>query len=88
MAVKVQVVAIVVGEVALVCIGLGLYWEWRVMHLAGEPWARVRNVRSVRSLATPLLAVVIAAGTTAATSAAGQTVDRILKGDQVSSDGR
>ncbi|WP_433516135.1 hypothetical protein ACQP2T_11555 [Nonomuraea sp. CA-143628] len=84
-AVKVQVVAIVVGEVALVCIGLGLYWEWRVMHLAGEPWARVRNVRSVRSLATPLLAVVIAAGTTAATSAAGQTVDRILKGDQVSS---
>ncbi|HUR07441.1 MAG TPA: hypothetical protein VM347_33195, partial [Nonomuraea sp.] len=82
---KVQVTAIVVGEVALVCIGLGLYWEWRVMHLAGEPWARVRNIRSVRSLATPLLAVVIAAGTTAATSAAGQTVDRILKGDQVSS---
>jgi hypothetical protein len=82
---KVQVVAIVVGEVALVCIGLGLFWEWRIMHLAGEPWARVRNIRSVRSLATPLLAVVIAAGTTAATSAAGQTVDRILKGDQVSS---
>lgn len=82
---KVQVMAIVVGEVALVCIGLGLYWEWRIMHLAGEPWARVRNIRSVRSLATPLLAVVIAAGTTAATSAAGQTVDRILKGDQVSS---
>ncbi len=82
---KVQVVAIVVGEVALVCIGLGLYWEWRIMHLAGEPWARVRNIRSVRSLATPLLAVIIAAGTTAATSAAGQTVDRILKGDQVSS---
>ncbi|MER6947135.1 hypothetical protein ABT294_24175 [Nonomuraea sp. NPDC000554] len=79
---KLQVVAIVVGGGALVCIGLGLYWEWRVMHLAGEPWARVRNVRSVRSLATPLVAIVIAAGTTAATSAAGQTVDRILKGDQ------
>ncbi|NUW45356.1 hypothetical protein [Nonomuraea rhodomycinica] len=79
---KVQVVAIVGGEVALVCIGLGLYWEWRLMHLAGEPWARVRNIRSVRSLATPLLAVLIAAVTTAATSAAGQTVDRILKGDE------
>ncbi|MFI6793401.1 hypothetical protein ACIBG4_39335 [Nonomuraea sp. NPDC050383] len=79
---KVQVVAIVGGEVALVCIGLGLYWEWRLMHLAGEPWARVRNIRSVRSLATPLLAVVIAAVTTAATSAAGQTVDRILQGDE------
>ncbi|MFI6323840.1 hypothetical protein ACIBG8_40380 [Nonomuraea sp. NPDC050556] len=78
---KMVVVAIVTGQVALVCVGLGLYWEWRLMHLAGEPWGRVRNVRSVRSLATPLLAVVIAAGTTAATSAAGKTVDRVLKGD-------
>ncbi|WP_113703274.1 hypothetical protein [Nonomuraea lactucae] len=78
---KVQAVAIVGGQVALVCIGLGLYWEWRLMHLAGEPWGRVRNVRSLRSLATPLLAVVIAAVTTAATSAAGQTVERILRGD-------
>lgn len=84
---KLVVVAIVTGQVALVCIGLGLYWEWRLMHMAGEPWGRVRNVRSVRSLATPLLAVVIAAGTTAATSAAGKTVDRILKGDPVTTAG-
>ncbi|MFI7448976.1 hypothetical protein ACIBQX_15885 [Nonomuraea sp. NPDC049714] len=83
--VKVQVVAIVVGEAALVSIGLGLFWEWRIMHLAGEPWARVRSLRSLRSLATPMLAVVIAASTTVATSAAGQTVDRILKGDRGSS---
>lgn len=80
---KVQVVGIVVGQVTMVCVGLGLYWEWRVMHLAGEPWARVRNLRSIRSLAAPTLAIVVAAGTTAATSAAGQTVDRILKGDQI-----
>ncbi|MEV4361124.1 hypothetical protein ACWEPL_01695 [Nonomuraea sp. NPDC004186] len=80
---KVQVVGIVVGQVTMVCVGLGLYWEWRLMHLAGEPWARVRNLRSVRSLAAPALAIVVAAGTTAATSAAGQTVDRILKGDQI-----
>jgi hypothetical protein len=79
---KVQVVAIVVGEVALVSIGLGLYWEWRIMRLAGEPWARVRTLRSLRSLATPMLAVVIAVSTTVATSAAGRTVDRILKGDR------
>jgi hypothetical protein len=79
---KVQAVAIVGGQVALVCIGLGLCWEWRLMHLAGEPWGRVRNIRSLRSLATPLLAVVIAVITTAATSAAGQTVERILKGDE------
>lgn len=82
---KLQVVAIVVGQGALVFIGLGLYWEWRIMFTAGEPWARVRNIRSVRSLATPLVAVVIAAGTTAATSAATKTVDRILKGDSTTS---
>ncbi|MBF8188739.1 hypothetical protein ITP53_24000 [Nonomuraea sp. K274] len=82
---KAQVVGIVVGQVMMVCIGLGLFWEWRIMHLAGEPWARVRNLRSIRSLAAPTLALVLAAGTTAATSAAGQTVDRILKGDQVTS---
>ncbi|NUT43971.1 MAG: hypothetical protein HOV86_28645 [Thermoactinospora sp.] len=80
---KFQVIAIVVGQTALACIGLGLYWEWRLMHLAGEPWGRVRNVRSVRSLATPLIAVVIAAGTTAATTVAGKTVDRILRGDSI-----
>ncbi|WP_188191680.1 hypothetical protein [Nonomuraea sp. SYSU D8015] len=80
---KAQVVGIVVGQVMVVCIGLGLFWEWRIMHLADEPWARVRNLRSVRSLAAPTLALVLAAGTTVATSAAGQTVDRILKGDQV-----
>ncbi|GAA3564009.1 hypothetical protein GCM10022419_050900 [Nonomuraea rosea] len=82
---KAQVVGIVVGQVMMVCVGLGLFWEWRIMHLAGEPWARVRTLRSVRSLAAPTLAIVLAAGTTAATSAAGQTVDRILKGDQVTS---
>ncbi|MFI6298047.1 hypothetical protein ACIBEJ_41100 [Nonomuraea sp. NPDC050790] len=84
---KVQLLAIVVGQVALVYIALGLFWEWRLMHLAGEPWGRVRNVRSLRSLATPLVAVLIAAVTTAATSAASQSVDRILRGDQVQSGG-
>jgi len=81
---KVQVVAIIVGKAALVSIGLGLYWEWRIMYLADEPWARVRNIRSLRSLATPLLAITIAAITTAATSAASQTVDRVLRGDETS----
>ncbi|MFI6499088.1 hypothetical protein [Nonomuraea typhae] len=77
---KLRLLAIVVGQVALVFIGLGLFWEWRHMHLAGEPWARVRNVRSLRSLAAPLVAVLIAVATAVATSAASQTVDRILTG--------
>ncbi|MFI6906379.1 hypothetical protein ACIBKY_34315 [Nonomuraea sp. NPDC050394] len=84
---KLQLLAIVVGQVALVYIGLGLFWEWRLMHLAGEPWGRVRNIRSLRSLATPLVAVLIAVVTTAATSAASQSVDRILRGDQVQTGG-
>ncbi|MCK2212685.1 hypothetical protein MF672_002560 [Actinomadura sp. ATCC 31491] len=84
---KAQVAGIVVGQVTLVCVGLGLFWEWRIMHLADEPWARVRNLRSMRSLAAPTLALALAIGTTAATSAAGTTVDHILKGDQVSSGG-
>ncbi|WP_343949612.1 hypothetical protein [Nonomuraea longicatena] len=82
---KVQLVAIVVGQAALVYIGLGLFWEWRIMRLAGEPWGRVRNVRSLRSLATPLVAVIIAVGTAAASAAATHTVDRLLRGEQVTS---
>ncbi|MGI5290811.1 hypothetical protein ACQEVF_46890 [Nonomuraea polychroma] len=45
---------------------LGLWWEWRLMRLAGEPWARVRSIRTLRTLGPPLAAAAIA--TTAATA--------------------
>jgi hypothetical protein len=61
-------VLVAVGAIAVVTIGLGLWWEWRLMSLAGEPWARLRNIRTVRALAAPVLAVAIAIGTTAATA--------------------
>ncbi|MGI5292673.1 hypothetical protein ACQEVF_56510 [Nonomuraea polychroma] len=61
-------VGVAVGNIAVVSIGLGLWWEWRLMWLAGEPWARVRNIRSLHALAAPLAAVVIAVATTMATA--------------------
>ncbi|TMR15814.1 hypothetical protein ETD86_26495 [Nonomuraea turkmeniaca] len=59
---------VAIGNIAAVSIGLGLWWEWRLMRLAGEPWARVRSVRMLRTLGAPLIAVAIAIATTAATA--------------------
>ncbi|WP_204041184.1 hypothetical protein [Acrocarpospora phusangensis] len=56
------------GNLAVVCLGLGLFWEWRLLRLADEPWGRVRSVRSARAVAAPLTAVVIAAGTAVTTA--------------------
>ncbi|WP_431934170.1 hypothetical protein [Nonomuraea jabiensis] len=61
-------VLVAMGNITVVSIGLGLWWEWRLMSLAGEPWVRVRNVRTLRALAAPLAAVSIAIATTAATA--------------------
>nr|SBO97986.1 hypothetical protein BN4615_P7502 [Nonomuraea gerenzanensis] len=61
-------VLVAVGNIAVVSIGLGLWWEWRLMWLAGEPWGRIRDVRTLRALAAPLAAVAIAIATTAATA--------------------
>ncbi|MGW0803900.1 hypothetical protein [Nonomuraea sp. NPDC002799] len=62
------------GNIAVVSIGLGLWWEWRLMALAGEPWARVRNIRTLRALAAPLAAASIAVGTTLATALVNNVV--------------
>ncbi|RVX40822.1 hypothetical protein EDD27_3255 [Nonomuraea polychroma] len=59
---------VAVGNIAVVSIGLGLWWEWRLMRLAGEPWARIRSIRTLRTLGPPLAAAAIAIATTAATA--------------------
>ncbi|WP_030509375.1 hypothetical protein [Microbispora rosea] len=76
---RLNVVAIVLGDVALLGLGLGVLWEWRFMRAAGESWARIRNIRNLRSLAAPLTAIAIAAGTAAATSLAGAAVTEIVR---------
>ncbi|MGP3962240.1 hypothetical protein ACTWPT_40235 [Nonomuraea sp. 3N208] len=65
---------VAVGNIAVVSIGLGLWWEWRLMRLAGEPWARIRSIRMLRTLAAPLAAAAIAIATTAATALATNVI--------------
>ncbi|WP_214104507.1 carbohydrate-binding protein [Acrocarpospora catenulata] len=61
---KLRLLAIVLAEVTLLALTLGLFWEWRLMRIAREPWHRIRGLRSVRGLAAPLSALAIAAVTT------------------------
>ncbi|WP_125644954.1 hypothetical protein [Nonomuraea sp. WAC 01424] len=72
---KLALLGVVAGDTALFAIGLGLFWEWRLMRLAEEPWNKIRNVRSIRALAAPLSAVLIAAVTAVTTNLASGITD-------------
>ncbi|WP_066363977.1 carbohydrate-binding protein [Herbidospora mongoliensis] len=61
---RLRLLAIVMGEVTLLAVVLGLFWEGRLMRLAREPWHRIRGLLSVRGLAAPLSALTIAVVTT------------------------
>ncbi|MEV1002516.1 hypothetical protein [Nonomuraea sp. NPDC050202] len=76
-------VLVAVGNIAVVSIGLGLWWEWRLMWLAGEPWGRIRDVRTLRALAAPLAAVAIAIATTAATALVNNVIAPLPSGPAV-----
>ncbi|MFD0473158.1 hypothetical protein ACFQ0B_36535 [Nonomuraea thailandensis] len=78
-------VLVAVGNIAVVSIGLGLWWEWRLMWLAGEPWGRIRDVRTLRALAAPLAAVAIAIATTAATALVSNVIAPLPSGPAVES---
>ncbi|NJP97511.1 hypothetical protein HCN51_50205 [Nonomuraea sp. FMUSA5-5] len=73
-------VLVAAGNIAVVSIGLGLWWEWRLTWLAGEPWGRIRDVRTLRALAAPLAAVAIAAATTAATAMVNNVIAPLPSG--------
>ncbi|MEV0591162.1 carbohydrate-binding protein [Nonomuraea cavernae] len=64
---KLWLLALVIGEVTLLALTLGLFWEGRLMRLAREPWHRIRGLLSIRGLAAPLSALAIAAVTTLGT---------------------
>ncbi|MFG2265176.1 hypothetical protein [Streptomyces sp. NPDC048720] len=51
----------------LVTLGLGLYWEARMVRAAGLPWGQIRNFRRLSSLAVPSTTVLVAAATAVAT---------------------
>lgn len=65
-------------------IGLGLVWEMRIMRAAELPWSLIRNFSNLKSLGTPVTAIILAAATAAATVLASSTVSTILKPPAVS----
>jgi hypothetical protein len=67
------------GQLAVFCLALGLWWERRPVRAAGLDWYRIREFRSIRSLGAPLVTVGIAALTVVATALASATVNVILQ---------
>ncbi|MFI5835032.1 hypothetical protein ACIA5A_15305 [Micromonospora sp. NPDC051300] len=70
--------AIRLGQVIVFSVVLGLAWERRLARLAGYGWDRMRNVRSLRTLATPATTVVVAVATALGTALAGTAVAALL----------
>ncbi|WP_189929550.1 hypothetical protein [Streptomyces sulfonofaciens] len=66
-----RVVCVLTAQHLLVALGLGLYWEVRMVRAAGLPWGHIRNFRSLSSLAVPTTTVLVAAVTAVATVLAG-----------------
>jgi hypothetical protein len=56
-----------------------LWWERRLVRSAGLSWVQVRDLRSVRSIGTPVTAIVVSAATAIATGIAAATVAAIFK---------
>lgn len=71
--------AIRVGQVTVLAMGLGLFWEWRLSHAAGLKWSQLRDFRTFGALITPVTAVLVAAAATVATGLAGAAVGTLLK---------
>jgi hypothetical protein len=66
------------GQTALFSLGLGLFWEYRLMTAADLSWTLLRSVRSLRSLGVPITAVLVAAATAAATVLGGAAVEPLI----------
>ncbi|MFI0965263.1 hypothetical protein ACH4S8_28280 [Streptomyces sp. NPDC021080] len=59
------------GQTFVVCMGLGLCWEWWLARVAGMKWAQVRNFRRLSSVTVPAGTVLVAGATAFATAVAG-----------------
>ncbi|WP_433063973.1 hypothetical protein [Dactylosporangium sp. CS-033363] len=66
------------GQLVMLLGGLALLWERWLTRAAGYSWDRVRNVRSVRSLAAPVGTILVSVLTTAGTALAGAAVAGLL----------
>ncbi|MER6958196.1 hypothetical protein [Streptomyces sp. NPDC000618] len=59
------------GNCLAVFLVLGLYWEARVVRVAGLRWGQIRNFRSLSALAVPATTVIVAVATALTTAAVG-----------------
>ncbi|MFF4486918.1 hypothetical protein ACFY0F_10550 [Streptomyces sp. NPDC001544] len=59
------------GQTFVVCMGLGLCWEWWLARAAAMKWSQVRNFRRLSSVTVPAGTVLVAAATAFATVVAG-----------------
>ncbi|WP_328974210.1 hypothetical protein [Streptomyces canus] len=62
---------VLAGQTFVVCMGLGLCWEWWLARVAAMKWSQVRNFRRLSSITVPAGTVLVAAATAFATVVAG-----------------
>jgi hypothetical protein len=62
---------VLAGQTFVVCMGLGLGWEWWLARTAAMKWSQVRNFRRLSSITVPAGTVLVAAATAFATVVAG-----------------
>ncbi|MER7898639.1 hypothetical protein ABTX62_21660 [Streptomyces sp. NPDC096046] len=67
------------GQTFVVCMGLGLAWEWWLARAAALKWSQVRNFRRLSSITVPLGTVLVAAVTAFATVVAGAWAQQELQ---------
>ncbi|MER5584921.1 hypothetical protein ABT090_25260 [Streptomyces asoensis] len=67
------------GQTFVVCMGLGLCWEWWLARAAAMKWSQVRNFRRLSSITVPLSTVLVAAATAFATVVAGAWAQQELQ---------
>ncbi|WP_329212971.1 hypothetical protein OG352_00115 [Streptomyces sp. NBC_01485] len=73
------------GQTFVVCMGLGLCWEWWLARAAAMKWSQVRNFRRLSSITVPLGTVLVAAATAFATVVAGAWAQQELQPPTASS---
>ncbi|MFJ6509110.1 hypothetical protein [Streptomyces sp. NPDC091879] len=61
----------VAGQTLVLCMLLGLWWEWSLARAAGMKWSQVRNFRRLSSITIPIGTVLVAGATAFATTVAG-----------------
>ncbi|WP_159394819.1 hypothetical protein [Streptomyces sp. H-KF8] len=67
------------GQTFVVCMVLGLFWEWWLARAAALKWSQVRNFRRLSSVTVPLGTVLVAAATAFATVVAGAWAQQELQ---------